>query len=89
MLAKQSKEDSKNNHHPKPNPVTPPPPLIHPCPIDRVKLTRESVIPPMLGHKEMGGECPSIGEIGVKVAPWPLVNGKITKIETILASLMP
>ena len=43
----------------------------------------------MLGHKEMGGECPSIGKIGVKVAPWLLVNGEITKIETILASLMP
>jgi hypothetical protein len=31
-----------------------------------VKLTRESVILPMLGHKEMGGGCPSIGKIGVK-----------------------
>ncbi len=74
----KAKKDIKTNHHPKPKPVT-----------SRMKLTRESVISPTLVHTEMGGERPSVGKIGVKVAPWLLVNGEIAKIETILALLMP
>jgi hypothetical protein len=65
ILVKQSKEDSKTDHTQTPNPVTPTPTYPPLCPIDCVKLTRESVISPMLGHKEMGGECPSVGKIGV------------------------
>ena len=34
---------------------------------------------PMLGHKEMGGECPNIVKIRVKVTPELLVNGTLQK----------
>ncbi len=37
----------------------------------------------MLGHKEMGGGCPSVVKIRVKVTPEPLANGTFANIKMI------
>jgi hypothetical protein len=66
---KMKQDDGKTNINKVPNPLNPPPHSSPLYPINCLILTKESLIKPMQGHKEMGGDALALAKSGLRSPP--------------------